>query len=144
MVNVRKRKERRSRGNTAAEAAIVLPVILMVTFGAIKYGWLFLKAQQITNAARMGARIGVLPDSTVDKINTEVRNLMTAANINPDDCTVIITPEDIGSLEVGESLTVRVIVPHDKVDIMPVPLLTKLEPSDWNLGAEVTMAKEGF
>ena len=33
------------------EAALVLPILLLVTFGAIRYGWFFLKAQQITNAA---------------------------------------------------------------------------------------------
>ena len=40
-------------------------VVLLFTFGAIKYGWLFLKAQQITNAARQGARMATLPDINV-------------------------------------------------------------------------------
>ena len=44
---------------------IVGVVMLLFTFGAIKYGWLFLKAQQITNAARQGARMATLPDINV-------------------------------------------------------------------------------
>ena len=43
------------------EAAIVFPILLMLTLGAIEYGWLFLNAQQVTNAARQGARIAILP-----------------------------------------------------------------------------------
>jgi Flp pilus assembly protein TadG len=138
-------KQKKNPGGTATvEMAIVFPLLLLVTLGCLRYGWLFLKAEQITNAARMGARIGVLPDSTVDTVNAEISNLMIAANINPADCTVTITPLDIGALEVGEPLTVRVSVPGSVVDIIPVPLLTELDPESWSLSAEVTMAKEGY
>ncbi|MEJ2647737.1 MAG: TadE/TadG family type IV pilus assembly protein, partial [Sedimentisphaerales bacterium] len=142
MALVRKHNENK-KGLAIVEVAIVFPLLLIVTLGAIRYGWLFLKAEQITNAARMGARIAVLPDSTADTVCAAVNNLMTAANINPDDCTVTITPADIGSLQVGDSLSVRVTVPCSAVDIMDVPIFSDLEPEDWNLGAEVTMAKEG-
>lgn len=132
------------KGLAIVEVAIVLPLLLILSLGAIRYGWLFLKAEQITNAARMGARLAVLPDSTADTVYTAVNNLMIAANINPEDCTVTITPVDIGSLEVGDSLSVRLTVPCSSVDIMNVPIFSDLEPEDWNLGAEVTMAKEGY
>lgn len=132
------------KGLALVEVAIVFPLLLLITLGAIRYGWLFLKAEQITNAARMGARIAVLPDSTADTVYAAVDNLMVAANIDPAACTVTITPADIGALEVGDSLTVKVTVPCSSVDIMNVPLFTDLEPEDWDLGAEVTMAKEGY
>ena len=141
---IRTQKKKNRRGALAVEAAIVFPLLLLLTLGAIRYGWLFLKAEQITNAARMGASIAVLPNSTADTVNTAVSNLMIAADINPDDCTVLITPEDIGTLQIGDYVTVRVSVPGNKVDIMPVPLLTELDPNSWNLSAEVTMAKEGY
>ena len=134
-------------GAATVEVAIVFPLLLLVTLGAIRYGWIFLKAQQITNAARMGARTAVLPDADTTQVNAIIDSLMNAANINPDDCTVTISPSDFYDndlYEVGHSISVKITVPCSKVDIMPVPLLTKLEPSDWNLGAEVTMAKEGF
>jgi hypothetical protein len=82
----------------------------------------------------------ILPDATTDGVKTAIINIMAAANISigPDDIT--ITPVDISSLSVGDAIEVRVIVPAENVDIMDVSLF----PSFGNLGASVTMAKEGF
>jgi hypothetical protein len=137
VVNVRTRNKYRFKGNTAAEAAIVLPVILMVTFGAIKYGWLFLKAQQITNAARHGARTVVLPDVTIDDAEAAVIDLLNKANIT-------VTTEDIDvtplSVEGKSAFNVHIIVPSSRVDILPnFPWL----PNWGNIDASVTMAEEG-
>ena len=63
MAIVRKRKANRRRGAAAVEAALVMPIMLLVTLGAIKYGWLFLRAQQVTTAARYGARVAVRADA---------------------------------------------------------------------------------
>jgi Flp pilus assembly protein TadG len=57
----RLRKSART-GTTIVEAAFVLPLFLLLVLGAIEYGWLFFNVQQITNAARQGARVAILPD----------------------------------------------------------------------------------
>jgi Flp pilus assembly protein TadG len=113
----------------------------MLTLGAIRYGHLFLKAQQITNAARHGARTAIRPDATTTDVETEVANLMTAAGMGASGYDTNLTDVSPG---VGQSVTVRITVPAANIDIMHVPLFTDLEPADWNLGATVTMAKEGF
>ena len=46
------------------EVAIMLPILLMLTLGAIEYGWLFLNLQRATNAARHGARIAAALGAT--------------------------------------------------------------------------------
>ncbi|MGB6917109.1 MAG: TadE/TadG family type IV pilus assembly protein, partial [Phycisphaerae bacterium] len=69
-------KMRESRRGTATlETALVLPLLLLLTFALIEYGWLFLRAQEITNGARQGARIAVRPDAT----NADVQASITAA-----------------------------------------------------------------
>ena len=140
---VRRLKKNR-RGIATVEMALVLPLLLLLTMGAIRYGWLFLKAQQITNATRMGARTAVLPDATVAGVQANILALMTAGGMGASGYSVTFSPADITSLLVGESLTVRITVPSANIDVMHVPLFTDLEPAAWNLGAEVTMAKEGF
>ena len=137
---VRTKKQTRYRGLAAVEVALVFPLLLLLTLGGIRYGWLFLKAQQITNAARHGARIAILPGVTVnDDVLPAIQSLMAAAGINSGDYSVTISPADFPSAAAGDTVTIQVTVPCANIDIMDVPLL----PSFENLGASVTMAKEG-
>ena len=48
-------------GQGLVEYAIVLPVFLLITFGIMEFGFLFLQYSTIANAAREGARTGILP-----------------------------------------------------------------------------------
>ena len=50
------RRTRRDRGQGLAEFAIVLPVFLLIVFGAIDLGRVIWATDDITNAAREGAR----------------------------------------------------------------------------------------
>jgi len=152
MVIVRKRKGNRSRGAAAVEAALVLPIMLLVTFGAIRYGWFFLKAQQITNAARCGARTAVLYNaehSEVVKIISTLLGPYGAKIIGEFDAPpVTFMVEGAPSVNIAEAdpqekITVTITVLAADVDILPMELF-KFEPDDWKIGASVTMAKEGF
>ena len=138
MVIVRTQKEDRLRGAALAEAALVMPILLLVTFGAIKYGWLFLKAQQITNAARHGARMIVLPDMEVDDVIASVTELLAQANITVNAGEITITPVDPSVLG-KPAFNVHITIPSDRVDILVVPLF----PVVGNIEASVTMAREG-
>jgi len=143
MVIVRKRKGNRSRGAAAVEAALVMPILLLVSFGAIKYGWLFLRAQQITNAARYGARVAIRADASSTDVTTAIANLMTAAGMGSSGYSVTISLEGgipWEDLEMGNAITVEVSVPGANIDIMNVPLF----PDVGDIGASVTMAKEGI
>ena len=140
MVFVRTRGKNHRRGAAAIELALVFPLLILLTFGAIKYGWLFLKAQQITNATRYGARLAILPDSTTADVKTAIINMLALANISIGSDNITITPADISSVSIGDAVKVQVVVPAANVDIMNVSLF----PSFANLGASVTMAKEGF
>lgn len=135
MVIVRKRKENRSRGAAAAEMALVLPILLLVTFGAIKYGWLFLKAQQITNAARYGARMASLPNVEDDKVEDSVVELLDKANITVNKDEIEITPVDISG---SPAVNVKITIPGARVDILDISLFPKVG----DIGASVTMAEE--
>jgi len=135
---VRRLKDNR-RGAATVEMAIVLLLLVMVTMGAIQYGLLFLRTQQITNAARQGARIAILPTSTVTDVETAIESLMAAAGMaKATSGYTLDRPDDLDLLP-GEEVTVRIVVPAANVALMNTPLL----PVPANLGAKVTMAKEG-
>ena len=151
MVVVRSHKATYPRGAIAAEMALVLPVILLVTFGAIRYGWFFLKSQQITNAARYGARVAIRADAStqdvIDAVGTLLgpygANIITDVNNPPVSFAVNdVVTTDIASTILGDAITVTITIPAADVDILPLNLFD-FEPEGWNLGATVTMAKEG-
>ena len=56
------RKAARSeRGAELIEFALVFPLLLFVVLGIVDFGFLFQRMEVVTNAAREGARIAVLP-----------------------------------------------------------------------------------
>lgn len=126
------------RGISTVEAAIILPLLVLLTMGLIEYGWLFLSAQQTTNAARQGARIGATADATSADVNSAVSVLMADAGMAEAGYSVVIDPVDITVAEPGSSVTVTVAVPAENVRITGFPL-----PMPANLRASVSMAKEG-
>jgi len=141
MVKTQKKTQKkiRYRGVAILEAALVFPLLLLLTFGAIEYGWLFLKAQQITNAARQGARVGIRPDATNTDVLDTISVLMTKAEMADKGYRVDFPLGDVSSFSVGEALEVQVTVPCANIAIINIPLL----PLPENLGASVTMSKEG-
>ena len=136
---VKAKQKSRYRGAAIVEAAVVFPLIFLLTFGVIEYGWLFLKAQQITNASRQGARIAIRADATGQQVLNAISVLMTDAGMAGSGYEVIISPADISSLSVGAPLEVRITVPCANIAIINIPLLPKPE----NLSVAVAMAKEG-
>ena len=135
---VKAKKKARYSGTAAVETAIVFPILLLLTFGVIEYGWLFLKAHQITNAARQGARIAILPGASNEGVIAAIDSLMTAAEMGSSGYTITFS-DDVSSVPTGNMLTVTVTVSSEAVALMNIPFL----PDPNNIGASVTMAKEG-
>ena len=55
---------RSERGQAVIEMALALPLLLLVVLGVFDFGLMFQKYEVVTNAAREGGRVGVLPDYT--------------------------------------------------------------------------------
>jgi Flp pilus assembly protein TadG len=136
MRNKKNKQRRFLQGTAIVETALVLPLLFMVTFGAIKYGWLFLKSQEITNATRQAARIAIRPGDRSAEVESEITQRMADANING--YTYAVTPGT--NPPVGAEVSVNITVPTANVDILNIPLL----PTPATLGATIAMSKEGF
>jgi Flp pilus assembly protein TadG len=129
----------RFKGLALVEMAIVLLLLLMLTLGVIHYSWLFLQTQQITNAARSGARVAIRPDATTGDVQDAVTRALATAGIGAV-VVPVITPSidpDPGN-EVTVKLTVSTSTPGVSF-LNNVPFL----PTPDYLSASVTMAKEG-
>ena len=134
----RKKRKLSRDGIVAVEMALLLPLLLILSFALIEYGWMFLKAQQITNAARQGARIGATPDATTAEVQTAIDNMMNAGSMGTSGYAVSISPA-VEGLSPGETLTVTVSVPYGNVGLMNLPMI----PVPGNLQSHTRMTKEG-
>ena len=124
------------------EAAVVLFFVLVpLTLGVIQYSWLFLKAQQITNAARSGARVGIVGGDIEGTVDT----LMTAAHMEQSKSGYTVDYPDPNSVSPGFPVTVTVAIDATNVAtnvaLINAPYFLPLPPN--GLSASVTMAKEG-
>ncbi len=132
-------KKRSERGMALVETAIVILLLLFVTFGMMEYGWIFHRIQQLNNGAREGVRQAVLPDHTPGDAINAVDQLMAGFGITG--YSVGITPGNTEDLDSGELITVTVSVPLGNVDLTGLFLSQAFLGS--TLSTSATMAKEG-
>ena len=87
-----KRAARSERGSVLLEMAMTLPLLLLVSVAIFELGRAYQTQQILTNAAREGARMAVLPDASAPNIETRVRQYMTQGQLsNVGSATVDIT-----------------------------------------------------
>ncbi len=72
---------RRARAAAVVEFAVVLPLLLTILFGIIEYGWIFMVRQTLQQAAREGARLGILQTSVPGDVHARVDEVMGAAGL---------------------------------------------------------------
>jgi Flp pilus assembly protein TadG len=118
------------------EAAILFPVLFLLLFGMIEYGWAFLKFQCINNAAREGVRVAVRDGATDPQWQDAVRTVMTGCSITT--FTSELSAPGVGT-GVGLQITCTVTVDYDDIDLMQVSLF----PVPTSLTGTATMVKEG-
>ncbi len=134
-----RRRRRRADGVVTVEAALIVPILLLLTFGMIEYGWLFLKSQEITNAARRGVRVAIRADATTGEVTTAIGDALSVAGLGGSGYQVTITPSDVAGAATGDVIAVQITLPYDGVALMG----TSLVPTPANIQASVSMAKEG-
>lgn len=92
-MGARKRRLRlSSRGQSAVEFALILPIFLVIVFAIVDFSMALNAKLTVTNAAREGARVLVLGASCSD-VTTHAQNVAShlhpsiSVTINPSSCT---------------------------------------------------------
>jgi hypothetical protein len=68
-----------SDGDVLLEFAMVLPVLLLLITGIFDFGFAFREYLLVTNAAREGARMAILPGYTDADVSARVKDYLTKA-----------------------------------------------------------------
>lgn len=112
------RKQR--RGAAVVEFAVVAPLFIMLVFGMIEYGRMVMVQQLIVNAAREGARLGVLDGASTADVTSVVNGYLTNASISG--ATVTVSPSPPSSAGYGAPVSVTVSIPFSQVSWLPSPM----------------------
>jgi Flp pilus assembly protein TadG len=102
------------------EFAIVAPVFVLLVFGMIEFGRMVMVQQLLTNAAREGARLGVIDGTTTADVTARVGTFLQAASISGQSVAVETLPPE-GS-DSGDRVSVTVSVAFSQVSWLPTPM----------------------
>lgn len=140
MAVMNKNKQRFNKGAALIEMALVILILFLLTFGAIEYGWLFLKAQEITHVAREAARTGCVDGATTEDVVNSINATMTAVGMA--DMIGYVNYDDPEAVPIGDQYSVDVNLPvvDANLGLINAPLLL---PLPTYLKASVSMMKEG-
>ena len=132
------------RGSELIELALVLPILLLIIAGIIDFGFLFQRYEVVTNAAREGARIAVLPGYSNADVTARVQQYLTAGGLSN---SPTVTPTT-GSVTLPSGMivnTVQVQVDYPSSFSFIGPMAAMVGGSGWNtitLRATSTMRSE--
>jgi Flp pilus assembly protein TadG len=125
------------KGAETAEAAVTLPLVVLVIFAGFEYGWLVLRSMQLDHVARIGARYAVLSGASHQGVQGRVEAALSEAGISG--ATITITPTDPADAAPGEAVVVRVEVPYASVRLLG---LSAIMPLPSSLNGQASMVRE--
>jgi hypothetical protein len=111
------------KGAELVEFAFVLPLLLFVVVGIIDFGFTFQRYEVVTNAAREGARIGVLPGYAATDACQRALDYLTNGGVTttgscptPTNPTIVVTKPY--SISMGTGTPTPPSLPGVKVDVL--------------------------
>ena len=125
-----------TRGAAVVEMALVLPLFLMLLFGIIEFGWIFMVSHALTGAAREGCRTATLAGATDAQIAGKVDRFMQGARISASTYELVITH----ATAVDPTEVVIVKVPYSRVSLLG----SFFGVRDFYLEGYAAMRKEGM
>jgi Flp pilus assembly protein TadG len=111
------------RGQALMETALMLPLLLLVSVSIFEFGRAYQTWQVLTNAAREGARVAVLPGMQLADVQARVQQYMTDGQIGiPTGTTVTLDPAaiQIGGTATASGSKVTITYPFQFIVFQPV------------------------
>jgi Flp pilus assembly protein TadG len=120
------RRLKSQRGQALLETALTLPLLLLVSVSIFEFGRAFQTWQVLTNAAREGARVAVLPGQTVGNVQSVVTAYMTSGQL-PGAATAAVAVNMASTIPLGvgtaSASVVTVSYPFSFMVLQPVARL---------------------
>lgn len=142
----------RRRGSAVMEAALVLPVLVVLTMGAMEFGYFFYVKHTLQGAAREGARAAITPGASTSDVTTAVNAAMKAAGFDivakpslyttqvlDSGGTTVVNPS---TATAGTGIQVKVSAQWGNIGVNPLGSASPLTPTR-TVAGQTVMRKEG-
>jgi Flp pilus assembly protein TadG len=136
------------RGAAIIETAVTLPIILLVCVGIFEFGRAYGTWQVMTNAAREGARVAVLPNPTAGAADARVRAYLEFGGLKYDSSVAVAVNDvsvSLGAAGTASASQVTVTYPFTFMVLQPVARLivpTSTAGGPITMTASATMRNE--
>ncbi len=130
---------RKQRGAALVEAAMVLPILLLISAGIFEFGRAYQTWQVLTNAAREGARVAVLPNGGPASTEALVRQYMQDGQLSKF-ATAAVSVDRAAAITVnGAPQTASRVVIDYPFDFMVLAPVAQLVASGSTVGGSLIM-----
>ena len=136
------KRMRSEKGAALIEAAITVPVILLISVGIFEFGRAYQTWQVLTNAAREGARMAVITGSTDTDVTARVRNYMQAGSLPNYATATVSIQRNVALTGADTGSSIQINYPFQFMVLNPVVRL--VAPSDTTTGAPITMTSSAL
>ena len=135
---------RRDAGQSLAEFAILLPVLMAVVIGIFEFGRAWNVDQVLTNAAREGARLAVIQTAGEGDVLDVVQDALSNASLDPDLAAIEVDGMDDG---IGAPVSVQIDYPFEFTFLGPILSLLgddcdECTPGGITLSSQIVMRNE--
>ena len=132
-------KRRRSgwsdeRGQALLETAFTLPMVLLVAVSIFEFGRAYQTYPVVTNAAREGARVAILPNTTVDEVKSRVNAYLYNGQIGTVAATAIVVNQGASVSLGATTASASVVTVNYPFSFMMLNPVVRLITSDSGLG----------
>lgn len=131
------KRMRSEKGAALIEAAVTVPLILLISVGIFEFGRAYQTQQVLTNAAREGARVAVIEGTTDADVRTRVRDYVTRGGLNTLTDGQIVVQRTLPLAGSSTASSVEIDYPFQFMVLNPVVRL--VAPTDRTTGAPITM-----
>jgi len=136
-------KQKKERGAALIEAAVTIPIIMLICVAIFDLGRAYQTWQVLTNAAREGARVSVIAGKTDDDVRNAVTQYAKAGGLKDTDVTVGLNRD----MELGANNASQITVTYAFKFIVLGPIMKMVSPKSTRgnaltMGAVAAMRNE--
>jgi len=131
-----KKRMRSERGAALVEAAMIMPLIMLISVGIFEFGRAYQTSQVLTNAAREGARLAVLEGRTDADVRARVNKYVTDGGLTALSDGNIQVNRTVTLTETATASTVTITYPFEFM--MLNPIVRMVTPAS-STGAPITL-----